>query len=275
MSHLTQQSKDIQKQSILLSVILPIRNEEKILWNVGKALAEHFDRIVGAGNWQYVLCENGSSDGTQQIIKQIIEHWPTSKALKLKKADYGNALREGILASEGKWNLIMNVDHLWDPPYFEWAWKHREEYDLIIGSKRADPTLNRQDQYRRILSAGLNSLLQYLFDCAAAETHGMKLIRTETLRPVARLCQMRRGQFDTELTLRALRGGFWVAEVPMPYIEKRNSKNFMIKKIGQNIWDLHRFYKVMKDVPYEGNIKYRRFCREDLLPKDQYCQVGQ
>lgn len=275
MPRLAQDTIKKKENSILLSVILPIRNEEKILWNVAKTLAQHFDRVVGSENWQYILVENGSSDGSQQVIEKIIKHWPTSKAFKLKKADYGNALREGILASEGRWDLIMNVDHLWDSPYFEWAWKHREEYDLIIGSKRADPTLNRQDQYRRILSAGLNSILQYLFDCIAAETHGMKLIRTETLRPLARLCQMRRGQFDTELTLRALRGGSWVAEVPMPYMEKRNPRNFMIKKIVQNIWDIFRFYKVMKDVPYEGNIRYRRFCRDDLLPKNHYCQVGQ
>lgn len=275
MLHLTKQSKGAQKQGILLSIILPVRNEETILWNAVNAFADHFDRVVGAGSWQYVLVENGSSDGTQQILDKIVERWPTSKALKLKKADYGNALREGILASEGKWNLIMNVDHLWDSPYFEWAWKHREEYDLIIGSKRADLTLNKQDRYRKILSAGLNVLLQCLFDCAAAETHGMKLIRMKTLRPLARFCRMRRGQFDTELTLRALRGGKWVAEVPMPYIEKRNPKNFMIKKIGQNIWDLQRLYRVMKDVPCEGHLKYRRFCREDILPIDQNLKAVQ
>ncbi|MFC1488220.1 glycosyltransferase [Thermodesulfobacteriota bacterium] len=254
----------METPNILLTVILPINNEEKILKSSTDYYATHFDRVVGKENWQYVLVENGSTDKSPHIIEQIVKMFPTSKSLSLKKADYGNALREGFLAADGEWSLIMNVDHLWDSPYFEWAWKHREEYDFIIGSKRADPTLNTQDQYRRVLSAGLNSILQYLFDFVAAESHGMKLMRTQNLRPVAKECVMRRGQFDTELTLRALRGCFWVAEVPMPYKEKRNPRNFMVKKIGQNVVDMFRLYRTMKMVTYSGNVKYRRFCRDDL-----------
>ena len=159
--------------------------------------------------------------------------------------------------------MLMNVDHLWDSPFFEWAWRNRHCYDLILGSKRADPTLNRQDQYRRVLSAGLNALLIYLFDFVGADSHGMKLMRASAMRPLAERCVMRRGQFDTELTLRALRGGYWVAEAPVPYVEKRSPRNFMVKKIGQNIINLFQFYHVMKSVPYVGTIRYRRACREE------------
>jgi glycosyltransferase involved in cell wall biosynthesis len=251
--------------SLQLSVILPIRNEENILLEACCSFAKHFDRVVGQDKWQYVLVENGSSDNSPDIIKSLERKWPQTIAMNIIKADYGNALREGVNRAEGEWTLIMNVDHLWDSPYFEWAWKHRSEYDLIIGSKRADPTLNLQDQYRRILSAGLNALLQYFFDCVVAETHGVKLFRTDVLRPIAKICKMRRGQFDSELTLRVLRSGLWVAEIPIPYMEKRKARNFMVKKISQNIWDLFRFYRIMKKVPYKGNIRYRRFCRMDLV----------
>ena len=135
---------------------------------------------------------------------------------------------------------------------------------MIIGSKRVNPTLNQQDQYRRLLSAGLNAILQYFFDCVAAETHGMKFMRTNVFKQIADSCVMQRGQFDTELTLRALRAGLWVAEVPIPYLEKRKQRNFMFRKIGQNVFDLVRFRKVMDKVEYCGNVKYKRFCREDL-----------
>ena len=138
------------------------------------------------------------------------------------------------------------------------------EFDLIMGSKRADPTINRQDQYRRILTAGLNSLLQYLFDFVGADSHGMKLIRIPAIRPVAESCIMRRGQFDTEMTLRALRGGLWVAEIPIPYEEMRAARNFMLRKVFWNVRDLFRLYRVMKGVPYHGRLHYRRYCRDDL-----------
>ena len=75
---------------------------------------------------------------------------------------------------------------------------------------------------------------------------------------------MKRGQFDTELTLRALRKQFWIAEGPIPYVEKRKARNFMFKKIIQNIIDIYTLIKVMKSVKYEGHLKYRRFCVDDL-----------
>ena len=254
----------MNQQTILLSVIMPIFNEEGILEESLQAFAEQFDTLVGNDSWQFVLVENGSSDDSPRIVRDFAQRRPLTRTLFLERPNYGNALREGILAAEGRWSLIMNVDHLWDTPFFAWAWDHREEYDLVLGSKRADPTLNEQGFYRRLLSAGLNSLLQYLFDFVGADSHGIKLMRQEPLRPIAEACVMRRGQFDTELTFRALRRGLWVAEVPVPYLEKRRPRNLMVKKIGQNVLDLFRFRAIMRDVPVHSPVRYRRFCREDL-----------
>ena len=254
-----------EQDAVLLSAIIPVRNEEGILWESASTFAGYFDQVVGQGKWQFVIVENGSTDRSPEITQKIIERWPTSLSKTLAVGDYGNALREGLLAANGEWSLILNADHLWDAPYLEWSWNNRNDYDLIIGSKRADPTLNGQDQYRRVLSAGLNAVLLYLFDCVVAESHGMKFIRMERLRSIAEQCVMRRGLYDTELTLRTLRGGFWVAELPIPYLELRKPRNLMFRKILQNVVDMVRFWNVMKDVRYEGNIKYRRFCRADML----------
>lgn len=250
---------------MLLSIILPIRNEESILWKATIGFAKHFDEVVGPDQWQYVLVVNGSTDNSLDIAYQIAEKWPKTLVLNNKVANIGKAQRSGFLASEGIWSLFMNVDHLWDSAFFMWAWKHREEYQLILGSKRADPTINQQNDFRRFLSNGLNALLHFLFNFVGMETRGMKLLKTEALRPIAKDCVLRRGQFDTELTLKALRTGLWVAEVPMPYIEKRKPRNFMIKKILQNTWDLFFLYNVINKLPYNGYVRYRRFCREDML----------
>lgn len=256
------------ESSVLLSVILPIRNEEGILVRSCEAFAKEYDAVVGEGKWQFILVENGSTDSTPEIIKTIVEKWPRSIPLSIGPGNYGRALRLGIEASEGENLMILNVDHLWDRPFFKWAWANRNEYDLVIGSKRCDPTLNSQSRYRRMLSAGLNALLNYLFDFSGSDTHGMKLMKAISMKPLADECVMSRGQFDTELTLRALRNGLWVGEAPIPYAEKRSPRNFMFKKIFQNVFDLFTLYKVMDGVPYDSSIRYRRVARDDIAPPE-------
>ena len=134
----------------------------------------------------------------------------------------------------------------------------------FIASKRADPTLNFQQPYRRFLSAGLNAALQVLFRYSGTDTHGPKLLNRDSLSAIIAKCELDRGQFDTELVLRAMRGSKRLVEVPVEYRELRPHRNLMIKKIFWNLVALRRLQHVMRDVPFEGEVRYYRFAREDV-----------
>lgn len=246
-----------------LSVIVPIYNEGEDLWSMAKHLAVPLDKTIGKGRWQYVLVDNGSSDSTSQIVERICRHWPTSIKIFLDQPNYGKALKAGLAQAEGGWAYIINVDFS-DPGFLRWAWKFRARYDLILGSKRADNTLNQQARYRRILSWGLNTILQFCFGFVGTDTHGQKLLCLSSMGPILKECVMSRGQFDTEFTLRAMRKGLWLAEVPVPIVEKRGQRNLMIKKIVQNIWDIFMLREVMKKVPFINSIRYHRWAYKDV-----------
>ena len=76
---------------------------------------------------------------------------------------------------------------------------------------------------------------------------------------------MRRGQFDTEMTLRAMRSGLWLAEVPVPLTELRPPRNLMLTKIYRNLIDIMRLRSVIKKFPQKAPLRYHRWAREDLL----------
>lgn len=154
--------------------------------------------------------------------------------------------------------------YFWDEVFVRWSWLNRCQYDLILGSKRADPTLNNQPLYRRFLSWGLNLLLQVFLGFVGRDTHGQKLIRLSTIKPIAARCILKGGQFDTELTLRALRSGLWLAEAPVPIHEKRSPRNLMLEKIYRNMRDVFILSWIMRKVPYEHNTRYHRWAREDM-----------
>ena len=96
------------------------------------------------------------------------------------------------------------------------------------------------------------------------DTHGLKLVDLKKTIEIIKNSKMTRGQFDTEFTLKALRGGLDIAEIPIVYQESRKPRNLMITKIFQNIYDLFFLYLIMKKIKYSSNIRYRRFSREDL-----------
>ena len=245
-----------------LSVVVPVYNEQDHLWPMAEALARELDRVVGPSRWQFVLVDNGSEDGSPKVIETILAAWPTSRVLRLDRPNYGTALKVGLQAAAAPFAYIINVD-FWDPVFLRWSWANRAQYDLILGSKRADPTLNRLPPYRKFLSAGLNLIFQVFFDFVGRDTHGQKLIQLAAVRDIIPKCVMERGQFDTELTMRALRGGLWVAEVPVPIAEKRSPRNLMLAKVWRNFVDLVRLRRVMRAVP-SLRTRYHRWSREDM-----------
>jgi hypothetical protein len=101
------------------------------------------------------------------------------------------------------------------------------------------------------------------FDFVGRDTHGQKLIRLSAVRDILPHCIMERGQFDTELTMRALRGGLWVAEVPVPIVQARGPRNLMLVKIYRNVVDLWRLRRIMRSVP-SLRTRYHRWAREDM-----------
>jgi glycosyltransferase involved in cell wall biosynthesis len=247
-----------------VSIVIPLFNEERIIEDNLASLANFFDRLLGPRNWLFILVDNGSTDRTPELVRAAVERWPLSRVVNLAEPNYGAALKAGLRAATTKWVFMLDIEQ-WDLPFLVWAWNYRSYYDAFIASKRADPSINHQEPYRRLLSCGLNALLQVLFGFTGTDTHGPKLLNRVALQSIIEVCQLDRGQFDTELVLRAMRSGKRIVEAPMEYRELRPARNWMVKKIVWNIFALRRLVRVMKNVPFDGPTRYYRFAREDVL----------
>jgi len=247
----------------LLSVVMPLLNEEDILWRTCGMVAAHLDRVVGAESWQFVPVDNGSTDGTPETLIRVAERWPATRPIRLNEKNIGRAIRAGLKAAAAQWAYVLPIDEF-DVRFLEWAWRHRIDYDLILGSKRLAAQRNRQTIYRRVLSWGLNAGLRVLAGNVTADTHGQKLLYRPAFDAILDRTVMDRGQFDTELTIRAVRSGLRVAEIPVDYEEKRPPRNLMVTKIGRNAVDLLRLSWALRSEHRSPTIRYRRLTRAQV-----------
>lgn len=250
--------------SVQLSVIIPVFNEEVILRENLQILGRELNNNFGRGFWKFIIVDNGSTDRTSEILKEELHKYPESKRIYEKIPNYGNALRAGLSACDTHYAHLIDIEQ-YDIPFLRWAWKNIDNFDILIGSKRSNWTIQERFFYRRFLSWGLNGLLQIFFDFMGTETHGPKLINMVRIKNVINACVCDRGQFDTEIVLRSLRAGFRIAEAPIAFKEQRPARNLMLKKILWNLLAFNRLRIEIKKVPVGANIYYNQFSRSDVL----------
>jgi glycosyltransferase involved in cell wall biosynthesis len=257
-----------------VSVVIPLYNEHNILNENVEKLAGFFNAVVGRDRWYFVFVENGSTDSTPALVDAVAARRPPSRVIHLPVPNYGIALKTGLRAATTRWVYIVDIEQ-WDFPFIAWSWNNRSAYDVLIASKRADFTICHQHFYRRVLSCALNGLLQVLVQFSGTDTHGPKLLNRVSLQSIIAACELDRGQYDTELVLRAVRAQKRIIEAPSEYHELRPNRNWMVKKILWNLWALARLVRIMKTIPHQGLERYYRVTREDVLAETERLQSVQ
>ena len=78
-----------------LSVIIPVFNEAEIVERATRDLAGALE----SRKWDFeiVLAENGSKDGTIDIVDRLAKEMPRVRCFHESEPNYGRALRRGIL----------------------------------------------------------------------------------------------------------------------------------------------------------------------------------
>ncbi len=128
---------------MLLSVVIPLLNEEGNLPELHRRLAETAERI--GCERQIVFVDDGSTDGSARIIREIAEKDSSVAGLKLSR-NFGHeaASTAGLDHAVGDAVVLMDAD-LQDPPEVieEMVRRWREGNDIVFAtrSKRAGESI--------------------------------------------------------------------------------------------------------------------------------------
>ncbi|BDG06046.1 polyprenol monophosphomannose synthase [Anaeromyxobacter oryzae] len=213
-------------------VCLPTYNEKENLEAILTAI------LASAPEVDVLVIDDNSPDGTGQLADAYAARDPRVKVLhRAGKQGLGKAYLAGFAwALERGYDLVleMDADFSHDPKYLPVMLAKSRDADLVLGSRYVPGggTVN-WGVGRKILSRGGSLYARTILGVGVRDlTGGFKCFRKEVLEAIDLGSVECSGYaFQIELTYRAIRRGFTVAEVPIVFADRRVGHSKMSKKI--------------------------------------------
>ena len=185
------------KKEKSVSVVLPVYNEAEIIEEV---IREYYDEIIRKyPNSEFIIAEDGSNDGTKEILTELSKEIPMRLVMGPERKGYLHGVRDALLLAKNETVFFSDSDGQHDPRDFWKLLKKIENYDLVCGMrvKRHDPLS------RKILTRFYNRLIWFFFSiCQVTFTtfcriaRNLKLLLTATsrvpayMKPVIIICRI-------------------------------------------------------------------------------------
>ena len=224
-------------QSVKVSVVIPIYNEEDLLERVlERVRALPFDK-------QLILVDDHSTDGTAEILRREAERYPGTVVLRHDvNRGKGAAIRTGIGHAVGDIVIVQDADLEYRP----------EEIPLVLApilEGRCNVAYGSRFMGRvvgmRLPNRVANALLAWTVTLlyghrVTDEATAYKAFRREVIQSIPLTCE--RFEFCPEVTAKVLRRGERIVEVPVTYVARTFEEG---KKIGWRdffvaVWTLVR-----------------------------------
>lgn len=140
-----------------LEILMPAHNEGQSL---SKLIPEIHNNIQGKINYSLIICEDGSTDNTLEVINEFKKKYPIKIITSKNKKGYSIAVLDGIKSATADYLLIMDSDGQSNPEEIINFWKYRKEANLVNGHRA-----NRKDyMYRRLYSKFALLIYKLLFN---------------------------------------------------------------------------------------------------------------
>jgi glycosyltransferase involved in cell wall biosynthesis len=159
-----------------------------------------------------VVAEDGSTDGTREILTALARELPLRLVLGQARRGYARAVRDALCATEGEMVLFVDSDGQYLASDFPRLLAAFQGADMVIGRK-----ICRRDPYHRVLmSRVFHTVTGLLFGMPLRDLDsGYRLLRGNLARTFAAQCHQLPYSYWTEFTLRVVGASFKVQEVPV------------------------------------------------------------
>ncbi len=206
------------KNTLHLSIIIPAYNEAG---NINKVIRDSLKEAKKiTSSFEIIVCDDGSSDDTQKIIRKLQKSIPQLRLI-INKRNLGMApsLIRLFKKSRGEFIQTMAGDFQFRPKDIPKFYKAAQKADLVTGWRQ-----NRKDPlYRLIISKIYNLCTRILFGVKIHDLGSTKMIRRDALRKINP--QTKTNFIEAEIIIKAYQLGLRVAEVSISYHSRTRGRS--------------------------------------------------
>ncbi|MFC1590829.1 glycosyltransferase, partial [Candidatus Omnitrophota bacterium] len=220
--------------------------------------------FLGRGDFEVILLDGGSIDGTKEVIKDMGVKFHSQKS-----KGYGNALIEGFNIATGDYLLTMDADLSHRPDFILNMWKEKESAEIIVASRYIQGGTAETGRLRKMLSIILNvafrkGLSLQIRDCSS----GFRLFRRDVIKGM----DLEGEDFEIleEMLIKGYLDGWKIKEIPFHYTYRKSGKShIMLKFVYSYLRTFVRMWKLRNSI-YSADYDERAYFSR--IPVQRYWQ---
>jgi len=205
-----------------LSVILTCLNQEKVLNNSVQRIKEVLDPTKI--KYEIVIVDDGSTDSTNLIIKNLMKKYRNVKSLTHKhNFGRGRAVSNGFKSAKGKFVGFLDTDLELPPEYIPLFFKKLSEgYQVATYHRKYKHNL--RGITRAFMSYGYHLLVKLLLNVNLRDTEsGFKFFNKESISDLLDEIKEDRWFWDTEIMVRSYLKKLRIIEIPLKYVPNKST----------------------------------------------------
>ncbi len=195
-----------------VSIIMPVFNEVGSVESTATAIRRTVGGVIE--DWELIIVDDGSSDGTGQVVDRISDERVRVLHHSVNRG-YGAALKTGILSARHELALIIDGDGSYPvEPMPEMAAAMQRNDMVVAARNRASAS---QDLLRRLAKAPIHWLANYLVGQKIPDLNsGLRIFRVDLVKKFLHI--LPNGfSFTSNITLALLSEGYRVEYLPIAY----------------------------------------------------------